>query len=381
MRYFLKIASFLIVLAPNVFAAWSEPRPVPGINTLSTEYYPSLTADGSKMYFASTRSGNEDIYVSTRVNGQWTIPVNLGSPINSLERDLCPSISADGRTLYFVTYNRTGGLGSYDIWYSTWNDSTQSWNNPINPGPNINSPGMEWSPCLTHDGTKLYYALGDPLRPGWLGGLDLYVSEIGPDGWLPSVTLGNNINTYSDDYCPSIAPDDTTLYFASWHHHNLPCWHGPAVDLFVAYYSGGQWDNVSNLCIPINTEYWERSPYMDASGDTLYFARAWPALDSADNILYSVREPDAVEEPVVSPPREFFLSAYPNPFNSITTISVNSMEDTQIGIYDITGRRVASLQAEHGKAIWDANAFSSGLYFARAEAKNNTQSIKLILLK
>ena len=60
-------------------ADWSEP--VPGINTLATDYYPSLTTDGSIFYFVSSRHNNGDVFVSTRVDGEWTTPVNLEPPV------------------------------------------------------------------------------------------------------------------------------------------------------------------------------------------------------------------------------------------------------------------------------------------------------------
>jgi Tol biopolymer transport system component len=387
----------LLLLGTNikVYAGWSEPRPVPGINTLSTDYYPSLTSDGSKMYFASTRSGNEDIYVSIRINGAWTTPVNLGAPINSSQRDLCPSISADGRTLYFVTYNRAGGLGSYDIWYSTWNDSTQNWNEPINAGPNINSPAMEWSPSISHDGAKLYFATDDNFKPGWLFGLDIYVSEMGPDGWRPAVSLGDSVNTYDEDYCPSIAADDTTIYFACWESHNLPCWHGPAVDLFVSYFTNGHWGNASNLCDPINTEYWERCPSIGSSGDTLYFARKWPELDTTDNILYSVREPDAIEDDDGQSllPQEIKIDISPNPFNSSVNIRIESNSDSQnarISISDVTGRRVfekdIAITNHYASTIWDGTCSlgadaTSGVYLVTVRTGRAIQTAKLVKLK
>jgi len=99
---------------------------VEGINSPLVDYFPNVTQDGSKMYFTSSRTNNEDIYISERINGNWTAPINLGPPINSTHRDLAPAISPDGRFLYFTSYNREGGYGSYDIWYSEWHDSSQS---------------------------------------------------------------------------------------------------------------------------------------------------------------------------------------------------------------------------------------------------------------
>jgi hypothetical protein len=75
------------------------------------------------------------------------------------------------------------------------------------------------------------------------------------------------------------------------------------------------------------------------------------------------------------------FSAYPNPFNSATTLTITGMAKAEIAIFDITGRLISSLNAENGRAIWDASAFPSGLYLARVVGKNKIQTIKLILLK
>ncbi len=42
-------------------------------------------------------------------------PTNLGLPVNSFDRDWSPSISADGSALYFAS-NRPGGHGDEDLW-------------------------------------------------------------------------------------------------------------------------------------------------------------------------------------------------------------------------------------------------------------------------
>lgn len=75
------------------------------------------------------------------------------------------------------------------------------------------------------------------------------------------------------------------------------------------------------------------------------------------------------------------LSAYPNPLNSSTTISINNSQNAEISIFDITGRLVATLYARRGRAVWDATGFTSGVYFARVRDGDKGQSVKLILLK
>ena len=79
-------------------------------------------------------------------------------------------------------------------------------------------------------------------------------------------------------------------------------------------------------------------------------------------------------------PSNISLTAYPNPFNSATTITLTGAEQAEIGIYDITGRLITTLHTVGGQALWDASAYSSGLYFARV-AGEKASTIKLVLVK
>jgi hypothetical protein len=81
------------------------------------------------------------------------------------------------------------------------------------------------------------------------------------------------------------------------------------------------------------------------------------------------------------------LQNYPNPFNSTTNLTLNSPTDAAIAIYDITGKQVATLDATNGRAIWDADGYSSGIYYARVVSGLGhsitapSHAIKLVLLK
>lgn len=78
--------------------------------------------DGETMYIAS--NGNEtiggyDIFVSKKVQGQWTKPVNLGYPINTPYDDFFFASTANGKFAYIAS-NRSGGKGGYDIYRVTF---------------------------------------------------------------------------------------------------------------------------------------------------------------------------------------------------------------------------------------------------------------------
>ncbi len=80
--------------------------------------HPSLSADGSALYFASDMPGGKggmDLYVSRRVNGQWAQPVSLGDKINTEGDELFPFINGNG-LLYFSSdgHNGMGGLDIYE---------------------------------------------------------------------------------------------------------------------------------------------------------------------------------------------------------------------------------------------------------------------------
>jgi serine/threonine protein kinase len=101
---------------------WSEPVNLgPPVNSPSIEATPSISADGLLLFFQSDRPGGYggplDIWVARRAtkDDPWEEPVNLGPVVNTTGLDGTPSISADGSTLYFAS-NRPGGHGDEDLW-------------------------------------------------------------------------------------------------------------------------------------------------------------------------------------------------------------------------------------------------------------------------
>ncbi len=82
------------------------------------------------------------------------------------------------------------------------------------------------------------------------------------------------------------------------------------------------------------------------------------------------------------------ITAYPNPFNSSTTIKYTLPEPdhVRIDIFDLLGRKVKTLVEEEKPAgaymvIFEAYDLSSGVYFSRIQAGNEIQTRQMILLK
>lgn len=107
---------------------------VPGVNSPSDDGQPNVRHDGLEMFFFSNRPGTlgmSDIYSATRgrTSGQWSAPGNLGANVNSTAAESRPSLSWDGSTLYFGS-TRTSGTaeGSNDIYVT----KRERINNPHN---------------------------------------------------------------------------------------------------------------------------------------------------------------------------------------------------------------------------------------------------------
>jgi len=80
---------------------------------------PSITHDGQRLYFVANRPdgfGGTDIYVSHLVEGEWSVPTNLGEHINTRGDELFPTSHSDGR-LYFSSDGRRRNKG-LDIFYT-----------------------------------------------------------------------------------------------------------------------------------------------------------------------------------------------------------------------------------------------------------------------
>ena len=79
---------------------------------------------------------------------------------------------------------------------------------------------------------------------------------------------------------------------------------------------------------------------------------------------------------------------YPNPFNTTTRISffISTSETVSLKIFDSQGKLIeilfsGKLNAGKHNYKWDANCYSSGIYFYQLQTRNYTKAKKLLLLK
>jgi outer membrane protein OmpA-like peptidoglycan-associated protein/Tol biopolymer transport system component len=196
---------------------WQRAKPLSTqINTPNfNEGAQSISPDGKYLFFTGCNRpdglGRCDIYVSRKEGNDWGRAVNLGKTINSEFWESQPSISPDGSTLYFVS-NRPGGIGSYDIWKSTLT-AEGIWTIPVNLGAKINTIYDESTPFIHADGKTLYFSSN-----GWpgFGDKDIFFSRITTDGEFSNpINLGYPINTFNEEIGLTVSADGNDGLFSS----------------------------------------------------------------------------------------------------------------------------------------------------------------------
>jgi Tol biopolymer transport system component len=199
-------------------AAWGAPVNAGSMvnDSSGDDFSLRLSNDRRVLYFASNRSGGfgkGDLYVATRVSPEapWSRAENLGSPLNTDAFEAFPTPSADGLTLFF---NRSTTFDSQDsdIWVSTRARADDRWSTPQRVSGAINSDRAEFSPALSPDGNRLYFA----SERG--GSVALWVATRGDHAqeWGVPEKLGTEVNfPRSMTLAPFITNGQRSLYFMS----------------------------------------------------------------------------------------------------------------------------------------------------------------------
>lgn len=134
-----------------------------------------------------------EIFTSKRSDATWSAPQKFEIINDTISALGHPSVSPDGTYLYF-TSDMPGGFGGKDIWRINLKDRTGSLENL---GEQINTPGDEMFPYARTDSTLYFSSDG---HPGF-GGLDLFRARLNSTGDRWSVdNMGVPMNSQGDDF-------------------------------------------------------------------------------------------------------------------------------------------------------------------------------------
>lgn len=135
---------------------WTNVSPLPFNSKEYSVSHPAIQQGGDVLIFASNMpggNGSTDLYRSTKLNGQWGVPENLGAEINSEGNEVFP---------YFITENELifasdghGGLGDLDLFRA--NLTMEANHNIENLGYPFSSPQADFGYVSNDMGTTGYF--------------------------------------------------------------------------------------------------------------------------------------------------------------------------------------------------------------------------------
>jgi outer membrane protein OmpA-like peptidoglycan-associated protein len=161
-----------LALRHRTASGWSDFEKVDLTFKNESDYFvATFSSDGKAIIFSAKLKQNlfydpkrqeGDLYVCVKdKNNKWSAPVNLGTTINSRGDETSPFLSADGKTLYFATDGRPG-YGYQDIFFSRrTGEDWSSWSEPLNLGPNVNTPGFDAYYTVPASGDYAYFVSYD----------------------------------------------------------------------------------------------------------------------------------------------------------------------------------------------------------------------------
>jgi OOP family OmpA-OmpF porin len=237
------------------------------VNKFGLQYSPVLTTDQNALLFTARQGSgpldDENLYLATRKDGQWQTPVSISPAINSALNEGAASLSGDGRVLVFTTCNREDSYGSCDL-YISYREGNE-WSTPKNMGRNVNTTAWDSQPSLSADGRTIYFASD---RKGGLGGEDLWRTSQQEDGtWSIPVNLGPKINTPGRENSPFLHASGNTLYFATDGRQGMG-----GLDLVKSDREKEGWAVPVNMGYPLNSHRDESSIFISPDNTTGYYS-------------------------------------------------------------------------------------------------------------
>lgn len=210
------------VSRPDAGAAFRVVGPLPVVNEpASSEFWPTLSADGKLIFFESSRSRTPDdagvyqnevarIWSASRVN----VATDFDKPrlqalFDVAGPEAAPYLHPSGRSVYFASLARPG-KGQLDVWVAELDAFGVV--TSIHAVDAVNSPVDENAPVVTLDDRFLYH---NRLADGGAQN-DIWVSRRAKpgDAFPESVRVGE-LSSDEDDYPSWVSDDHCRLYLTS----------------------------------------------------------------------------------------------------------------------------------------------------------------------
>ena len=252
----------LVVLLFVSSAGFGQIEIVSQVNSSADELAPVISPDGKSLYFIRRFDANNaggmrdpgDIWVSQLGDSAWNVPKRVSSIINNKQFNGIIGFQSDAEVYLYEHYKPGGAVSkSQGISFAAIHSKTIPSRVDVkyfyNKSDHIS---IAFSPM----GNVMILALESY---GTIGAEDLYVSFKSKENeWSEPKNIGSVINTSFQEMTPYIAPDNSTLFFASNGHDGFG-----GRDIFMTKRLDDTW---RNWTVPINL-----GPKVNTEGVELYF--------------------------------------------------------------------------------------------------------------
>ena len=253
----------------------------------------------------------------------------------------------------------------------------------------------------------------DPALPDYINTLDIMDSDIGY--WInvsadcdlvypvPVRNIAKEVSRDAPIWEPVIYPNNSAVLYAVVQIDETTANENDLIGVFV----NGECRGVGNISVYEDDAYVtvniNSAGTLETADIMIYNAEADEILDSdisfefsSGEILGSYPEDLVMIENIATETdnyelelKNYELSNYPNPFNPTTTISFSISnelnEQIKLEIFNVKGQKADQLilnneELRIGKVIWNAEGFSSGIYYYKLTANGKTLDTKKMLL-
>lgn len=236
---------------------WRKPKILHRhLATLYHEGPATFNARGTQIFFTRQQEGERlqdkklGIFMADRGSRGW---LNIRPlPFNSSEYDIAwPTLSADGRRLYFSS-NKPGGFGGYDIYVSELQGNR--WGPAQNLGEAINTAFDEVYPNVHPNGNLYFSTRGHTSK----GTMDLFFAEKYEDTWFVPRRLDSPFNSEFDDFSIVADMNFQSGYFTSNRDGSLNLY---SFTSLIPYFEGCNQIYENNFCYV----FWEETGNIDTT--------------------------------------------------------------------------------------------------------------------
>jgi Tol biopolymer transport system component len=262
------------------FLSWSEPVNLGSlVNSMANEITPCISRDGLSFFFNSYRpsqfGATGDLYVSLRTTtaDPWGTPVNLGENINTSVTEYWPTLSPDGHRLYFSRFVNHGANTNYDLYVSRRHDKKDAFGwEPAVPVDELNTADFNDVALdfFEEDVTGRLIAYFTSNRSG---NADLLMTWLQDDDRFATPVPVYELNTTAHERLATIRRDGLEVFF-----NRGPGSSGTAIGpILTATRSNtaAPWSQAVQVPGPVNldlTNVLNYAPRLSFDGTALYFS-------------------------------------------------------------------------------------------------------------